>query len=103
MYTPIPSITTPPPLASEAWSASYSRAPFTTTGHKTAEGLCALSHQAMREELVCVHALVQGLAEIRVNKQHIVTPPTLTLPISGKAQAVEKIFWSADYESTEWE
>lgn len=44
----------------------------------------------MREELVCVHALVQGLAEIRVNKQHIVThPPTLTLPGSGKAQGAE--------------
>lgn len=68
---------------SEACSASYSRAPFTTAVHKTAEGLCALSHQAMREELVCVHALVQGLAEIRVNKQHIVTPPP---PNSDPAQ-----------------
>lgn len=47
--------------------------PFTASGRKTAEGLCALSHQAMREEVVCVHALVRGLAEIRVNKQHIVT------------------------------
>lgn len=60
------------------------------SSRKTAEGLCALSHQAMREELVCVHALVRGLAEIRVNKQHIVTPPpTLTLPGSGKAQGAE--------------
>lgn len=52
--------------------------PFTASGRRTAAGLCALSHQ----DLVRVHALLQGLAEIRVNKQHIVTPPTL--PGSGK-------------------
>lgn len=84
-------------LLSEACSASYSRAPFTASGRKTAEGLCALSHQAMREELVCVHALVQGLAEIRVNKQHIVTPPQLW-PCPAQVRPSEqrqKIFWSA--------
>lgn len=48
--------------------------PFTASGRRTAAGLCALSHQ----DLVRVHALLQGLAEIRVNKQHIVTPPTLS-------------------------
>lgn len=42
-----------------------------------------------------MHALVRGLAEIRVYKQHIVTHThththtTLTLPSSGKAQETE--------------
>lgn len=71
-YMPSRVITTV--LLSETCSASYSRGPFTASGCKTAEGLCALSHQAMREELACVYALVRRLAEIRVNKQHIVTP-----------------------------
>lgn len=51
----------------------------------------------MREELGCVHALVQGLAEIRVYKQHIVptqththTYKTLILPGPGKAQGAKK-------------
>lgn len=59
-------------------SASFSRAPFHSERPQDSGGLCALSHQ----DLVRVHALLQGLAEIRVNKQHIVTPPTL--PGSGK-------------------
>lgn len=85
-------------LLSEARSASYSRAPFTASGRKTAEGLCAISHQAMREELVCVHALVRGLAEIRVNKQHIVTHPPQLWPCPAQVRPRErrqKIFWCA--------
>ncbi len=84
-HTPTPAITT----ALSSLKAAL-QGPIHSEWPPDSRGDCALSHQAMREELMCARALVGGLAEIRVNKQHIVMPPNSDPPGSGKAHGAER-------------